>query len=300
MTAPRTEKLVVLFADISGSTALYDKLGDKLARQLVADCLDILIRQAAAYQGTLIKTIGDEILCTFPTPAAALEAACAMQSAVENSPPNTPHPMHIRIGFHYGDVICEAGDVFGDTVNIAARVAAITRARQIITTRAATDALSTGLRRKVRQTRRAEFRGKQEALDIFLVGWEEDDDVMATRIGLPAYRKPNESRIEILLRHHQQVVTVNEQRKGVVLGRSDECDIVVRTGLASRQHARIELSFGKFMLVDHSVNGTYIRLGDGQVVHLAHEAIALHGAGAISLGEAFSENPTELIEFIVQ
>jgi len=119
-------------------------------------------------------------------------------------------------------------------------------------------------------------------------------------IGLPAFRKPNESRIEILLRHYQQVVTVNEQRKNVVLGRSEECDIVVRTGLASRQHARIELSFGKFMLADHSVNGTYVRLGDGQVIQLAHEAIALHGAGAISLGEAFSESPTELIEFIVQ
>lgn len=299
MTGPRTEKLAVLFADISGSTALYDKLGDKLARQLVAECLEVMIRQAAAHQGTLIKTIGDEILCTFPTPAAALEAACAMQATIENCPPKASHPMHIRIGFHYGDVICEAGDVFGDTVNIAARVAAITRARQIITTRAATEALSTGLRKKVRQTRRAEFRGKQEALDIFLVGWEEDD-VMATRIGLPAFRKPNDARIEILLRHHRQVVTVNEQRRSAVLGRSEECDIVARTALASRQHARIELSFGKFMLVDHSANGTYIRLGDGQVIHLAHEEIALHGAGAISLGEAFSEDPAELIEFIVQ
>ncbi|OGS91553.1 MAG: hypothetical protein A2Z95_08880 [Gallionellales bacterium GWA2_60_18] len=290
----------MLFADISGSTALYDKLGDEPARQLIAGCTAMMAREAAAHGGTLVKTMGDEIMCTFPSPAAAFEAACAMQSEVHASPPGgSAHPMYIRIGFHYGDVICEGGDVYGDTVNVAARVTAITRARQVLATRAAAEALPERLRKRARQIMRAELRGKQEALDVFQILWEQDS-TLTTRIGLAQFRKPADARNELLLRYRQQLVVVNEQRRSVVLGREGSCDIVIDSNFASRQHARIELGFTKFTLFDHSSNGTHVRFSDGQVIQLFREQIVLHKSGSISLGVSFTDEPTELIEFILQ
>ncbi len=296
---PSSQQRAILFADISGSTALYDKLGDVKALELITKHMEVMIAELVPHQGVLIKTIGDEILCTFPTAAAALEAACAMQTAIAQARPGGGQPLYIRIGFHYGDVICEGNDVFGDAVNVAARVTAITRARQIMTTQAAVDALPPKLARRTRKITRAEFRGKEEALDVFQVNWEHDD-TMSTRIGLPQFRKPTEARQELMLRHHQQVVTLDAQRKSIVLGREENCDLVIQSTFASRQHARIELNFGKFVIADHSANGTYIRFSDNQVIHLAHQEIMLHGTGAISLGQPFSDNPVEVIEYLVQ
>lgn len=298
-TPPRQEKLAILFADISGSTALYDKLGDVEALRLVTKCLDVMIEELAPRQGMLIKTIGDEIMCTFPTPAAALEAACAMQMAIERERPGGEHTLYIRIGLHYGEVICEENDVFGDAVNVAARVTSITRARQILTTQAVADALPAALRSKVRQVSRAEFRGKEEVFDVFQVYWEQDN-TLSTRIGLPQFRKPSEARHELLLRYRRQVITIDEQNKSIVLGRGDTCELIIQSNFASRQHARVEFSFGKFVITDHSANGTYIRFSDNQVIHLAHQEIMLHGTGAISLGQPFSEGPAEIIEYLVQ
>lgn len=297
MSASRT--LAILFADISGSTALYDRLGNDRARKLVADCLAIMVREADSHGGTLIKTIGDEILCTFPDAPSALRAARAMQLAVELEQPDPRQPMYIRVGLHFGEVLLEAGDVFGDAVNVAARVAAITRARQIMTTRAVVDALPDELKRHTRPILRAEFRGKHEAMEVFLVFWEQDD-TLATRIGMPQFRKPNAARHELIVRYGGHIHTVDEQHRSMVVGRGDQCDIVVDNAHASRQHARIEFSFNKFLLIDHSSNGSYVRFNDGHVIPLAHEQLTLHGSGSISLGAASFDQPAQLIEFIVQ
>lgn len=182
------EKLAVLFADISGSSDLYERLGDKQARLSITHCIGVMTREIPVWQGTLVKTIGDEVMCTFPTAELAFHAACAMQGAVENSKYEDGTPMLIRIGFHYGAVIHESGDVFGDTVNIAARVAAKTRANQIIVTQDVVDALPSALRDKTRQLRRAEFKGEQAQFDIYLVIWSSDEKLGA-RIGTPDQRK---------------------------------------------------------------------------------------------------------------
>lgn len=292
------EKLAVLFADICGSTALYDRLGDDLARRLIAHCIATMTGEIAAFQGALIKTIGDEIMCTFPSAEAAMHAACAMQRAVENGSPEDSNPMHIRIGFHYGDVIIESGDIFGDTVNVAARVAAITRASQIMTTLAVVNALPRELREKTRQIMRAEFKGKQEQLDIYIVVWEQDD-MLSTRIGKPLFRKSSENNNELALRYCGQLLKVNKERRSVVLGRGEICDIVVQNNFSSRQHVRIELRFGKFVIVDQSTNGTYVRFKDGNVIHITREEIILHDTGSISLGQPYSENASEQVEFSI-
>ena len=296
---PRQEKLAILFADISGSTALYDKLGNVEALHLVTLSLDIMIAEVAPHKGTLIKTIGDEIMCTFPTAADALDAARAMQLAMERERPGKNQSLYIRIGFHYGEVIHDGNDAFGDAVNVAARVASITRARQILTTQAAVDTLPDDLRNKIRHVARAEFRGKEQALDVFQVNWEQDD-TLSTRIGMPQFRKPIDVQHELLLHYQQQVITVDQQYKSIELGRGDTCDLVVSGKFASRQHARIEYTFGKFVFTDHSANGSYIRFSDNQVIRLTHHEIMLHGSGSISLGQSFNDGATEIIKYLVQ
>ncbi len=292
------EKLAVLFADICGSTALYDRLGDNMARRLIAQCIATMTDEIGDHGGTLVKTIGDEVMCTFPDAETAMHAACAMQHAVEGGKYEGDQPMHIRTGFNYGEVIREAGDVFGDTVNVAARIAAITRARQIMTTQAVIDALPPDLREKTRHILRAGFKGKQEQLDIYIVIWEMDD-MMSTRIGTPVFRKSPDNIDEMLLRYRDQELKVNKERRSVVLGRGDTCDLVVQNGFASRQHIRIELRFGKFVVADQSTNGTYVRFSDGNVVRLTREDMILRGSGSISLGQPYSESPAEVVEFSV-
>lgn len=297
----QTTRLSILFADISGSTALYETLGNELAFQFIQRTLDILTREMSLHQGTLIKTIGDEIMCTFADVAAAVNAACAMQIAIEEQGPISGQRISIRIGTHHGDVIRESGDVYGDAVNVAARVTAITRARQIMTTQTVVDMLPEALREKTRPVMRAELRGKEDTLRLFQIIWGKEDS-MSTRIGMSSFRKPAETQLkhELLLRYHGQVLTLNEQQKGALLGRVDTCDLVILNNLASRQHARIEYSFGKFLLTDHSANGTYIRFSDNQVILLHQQQIVLHGSGSISLGQAFTEAPSEVIEYILQ
>lgn len=291
-----TEKLAVLFADICGSTALYERLGDDPARRLVLRCINVMSGKIAAYQGQLVKTIGDEIMCTFPSAEAAFHAACAMQAAVESDRSPDGISMHIRIGFNYGEVISELNDVYGNTVNVAARVATITRAGQVMATRAVFDALSLDLRNRMRQILRAEFKGLQDRLEVYEVISEKENH-LSTRIGMPAYRKSPETTHELVLRYRGSSTIVNREHRSAVLGRGESCDLVVHNELASRLHCRIELRFGKFVITDQSTNGTFILARGGGLIHITREETMLHGHGAISLGVAFSEHPAELVEY---
>lgn len=291
------KKLAILFADISGSTALYDQYGDVEARRLVARCLTMMAGVVNTYRGQLIKTLGDEIMCTFPSAEGALRAACEMHMAIKTDNLHSSHPLFIRVGFHYGEVLCEENDVYGDAVNVAARVTSITRTNQIMTTTAAVEALPRELLEKTRKIMRAEFKGKQEPFDIYQVSWERDD-VESTRIGIPAYRRATVTD-ELTLNYRGLILLVNELNRSVLIGRESSCQLVVKNDFASRQHAHIELRMGKFILSDHSSNGTYIQFHTGQIVRINREEAVLVGSGTISVGQSYADNPVDLIEFSI-
>jgi adenylate cyclase len=296
----RTEQLAVMFADICDSTGFYERLGDEIARRLVKKCLTLLIEKMHACQGTLIQTIGDEIMCTFPSAQTAMNAACAMQSSLEHVNHSEEHPMHVRIGFHYGDVACEAGLVYGDTVNTAARVAALARADQILTTLAAVNSLPPGLRQRTDRIMGADLKGKQGTYDLFRVIWETDEVVLTrVRACAPTNLPPLEEDSELTLRYHSQSCTLNGQHKSAMLGRDETCEIRVSEGYSSRRHALIEWLSGKFVIADQSTNGTYIRFANWQTVRLSREKLVLRGSGSISLGQSYEENPVDLVEFSI-
>jgi class 3 adenylate cyclase len=287
----------VLFADISGSTRLFETLGDEVARHKIAKCLEMLGEVITAHKGTIIKTIGDEVMCTFATADSAAQAACEMQAALEEAATeytaSGPLSLRIRVGFHYGPVMLEDNDVFGDTVNVAARMAALAKAGQIITTQQTIDVLSTQNRPQSRLVDRAPVKGKKEAIDICEIVWQQEDITRFANSTLLS--RPAES--NMFLTYRDRSICVSAEKSSVVMGRSVNADLAVEETLASRQHAKIEYRRGKFFLIDQSTNGTYVKTDDGVESFLRREEAPIAGSGVISLGKPFKQNPSEIVRF---
>lgn len=294
--APKTTRLTIVFADISGSTRLYEVLGDGPARAKVAGCLQMLTDVTERHKGSVIKTIGDEIMCTFPKAEVAVNAACEMHELLEDEVTEQtaqgPISLSIRVGLHHGPAILEAGDVFGDAVNVAARMASMAKGGQIITTQSTIDELPPILKASSRFIDRAPVKGKKETMDIFEVLWQEED---VTRMSTGIIPQPS-ARAQLDLAYHDVKLTVDADHTQVVMGRSKTADIAVAEALASRQHVRVEHRRGKFFIIDQSTNGTYV-MCDGNEAFLRREEMPISGSGEISLGRSFAEDPREVVHF---
>jgi class 3 adenylate cyclase len=127
--------LTFLFTDLKGSTELYDRVGDIVAYDLVREHFRVLNEIVAAEAGAVVKTIGDAVMATFPTPDRALAAALRMRQSVRG----IKDDLLIKIGIHEGPCLAvtlnERLDYFGQTVNIAARVQGLADSRAILVTK---------------------------------------------------------------------------------------------------------------------------------------------------------------------
>lgn len=290
--------LAIMFADIAGSTRLYEQLGDIPARERIAECLLRLGAVALEHGGRVVKTIGDEALCTFPDVEAAVVAACGMQELFDGERREAGQrddlTVSLRIGLHAGPALVEASDVFGDAVNVAARMVALAKVGQIITTRAVVERLPAMLRGHTRLIDLAPVKGKRDSVELFEVMWQQDD---VTRMSPDLVVKPA-ARARLSLQLCDVTRQMDEARSQLVLGRSKSADLTVQEPLASRLHARIEHRRGKFFLVDQSTNGTWLRSGADEVFLRREEAL-LAGRGVISLGRPLAEQTGDLVHFEV-
>ena len=287
----------IMFSDITGSTSLYDTLGNDAAEHLIGTCIQNLIAITKNNDGHLIKTIGDEVMCRFDNPDDAARAAIEMQTTTESDKDSS---LSIRIGLQYGTAIEKNNDIFGDAVNIAARMAGIAKAKQIITTHEMVEELSSDLAEQSRLFDRAKIKGKEKELKIFQIVWEKENKV--TRFAtLNEMKKIATSMVAIALNYDSQekLYTDGEMTKTIVIGRDENCDISIDANYASRQHVSLEFRRGKFVLIDHSTNGTYVRFKGQGDVFIRREELPLMGEGLISLGEEVVEGKPALISFSV-
>jgi class 3 adenylate cyclase len=286
----------VLFADIAGSTKLYDILGDTRAKALIDETLSEMRAATARFQGRVVKTIGDEIMCVFRDPERVMLAACDMQTRVNALPIVDGVKRLIRVGFHFGGVIEEKGDVFGDTVNVAARMSGVARGLQIITTRLTADLLPAGMRSSVRPIATVAVKGKDD-MQVCEVIWQSDDDLTMTVDSLHTAPARN---AELVLTHNGNEMVLSGSLPAATFGRGVDNTFVIGDLKASRNHARIEKRRDKFYLIDQSTNGTFVTVKGEAEMELHREEVMLRGTGMILFGHSAAESAEETVQFVVR
>jgi len=250
--------------------------------------------------GNVIKTMGDEVMATFPTADDAMNAARRMQEQITQDPALEHSHGHVtvRIGCHFGPVAQEQRDIFGSAVHVANRMTSQAKGKQIITTKATVDLLGPEWRSLVRQIDVATVRGKADEVELYEVLWQPDDATsMLPAVGMGA-APPRARRLS--LRYQGKEVIVGDVRKSATLGRAEDNDIVVKGTLISRLHARVEISRGKITLVDESTNGTFVQMDNGEELFVRRDSTQLTGQGVIGLGRIAQPGTALAVHYVVE
>jgi adenylate cyclase len=289
-------EVAILFADVVGSTRLYELLGDHQARDMIVTCVELMRGSTERNRGTVIKTIGDEILAIFPTANDAVNAAAEMQHDIGWHPSLTVQGQHvaIRIGCHFGPVVLENKDIFGSSVHTANRMTSQAKAGQIVLTSDMVSRLTPEWRACTRQIDVTSVRGQSEEIELFEVLWQQEDVTsMLPSIALGAAQRPKRVRLSFQGRDY----LLEDATKMLTLGRADENDVVVQGTLISRLHARIEFARNRCLLVDQSTNGTFVTSEGGKEAFVRRDSVALEGQGMIGLGRLPEENAPDAIHY---
>jgi len=294
-------EVAVLFADVVGSTRLYELLGDNRARELIQLCVEVMRNATERNRGSVIKTIGDEILAIFPTTDDALNAASEMQQDIGARPELhvQGHHVAIRIGCHFGPVVLENKDIFGSSVHTANRMTSQAKAGQIIVSAESVRRCSPEWRAASRRVDVTALRGLTDEMELYEILWQQEDATsMLPSIEMGGSAQPGAKRVRVM--HQGREIVLEDSRQEITMGRAEENSVVQRGPLISRLHARIELVRGRFLLIDQSTNGTFVLYADGKEAFVRRDSITLLGAGCIGLGKLPDPAAADVIRYQLQ
>jgi adenylate cyclase len=271
----------VLFVDISGSTAFFDRYGEVAGRSMVERCFQVVVPPVEKRAGRIVKYLGDGFLAIFPTADDLVGACIDVYTALADENESRPDAARIRI--HSGGdvgpaVFDETGDVFGDVVNTAARVQGMAGPDQIYVTNQVAGAITPAANAKVRRVGSFPLKGKEEEVELFEVMWKFDGATMVVT------RVPIREAARASLFYTGAVVELPLEKDRLTIGRTPGNDLVVDDGAVSREHAEVVRRKGAVYLQDHSTNGTYLRPDVGKPRHIHREETPIEGSGQFSLG----------------
>ena len=296
----------VVFADLAGSTGLYEALGNARAAEAITRLTQWIGRVCESHGGRVVKTLGDGVLSVFPDGRQALAAVVELQRSHQDHTADWPSeaPMRLQIGIAAGEVIEVDGDCYGDAVNVASRLSDLSGPDQIWATRTVVTQLRP-VDRELRYRSLGSFplRGRQQPTEIFQVEWE-DEDANGRNLTRPALLSQRTARpaaaggIRLAWLDHQRRFRVADLP--VHVGRSAEAEFAVEDQRVSRLHARIEWRNGSLMLTDISSYGTWVRFaGANSELALRRQDCILMGSGEMALGAPFEDFTVPVVYFEV-
>ncbi len=309
-----TIERTVLFADLRGSTALYELMGNTNATAVVTQSVALACRVVNHCGGTVVKTLGDGLMAMFGDSAAAIQAADEMHDSLEriaaHSHTSSSMPMagldnasvklpalKLQVGLARGEVVEMSGDCFGDAVNVAARLLDHAGDNETLATSVVVDNLPPITQARFRNLDRMQLRGRAEPVHVYLLEALRPSDSAATAYG-DIMATPDPEGIRLICMDLTRVYS--PQSLPVILGRSSQATYCIDDSRVSRSHARIDWHGGTFSLSDLSYNGTYVRFSnDKETVSLRRSSCTLHGSGVIGLGAPPSDITAPCVHFEV-
>lgn len=267
-----------MFADIGGSTRLYEQVGDVEAHRLVAQSLQRMELAITESKGTLLRTVGDAALASFEHCDDAFDAALSIQEL------HCESKLSVRIGFHFGPVISDKGDVYGHAVNIAARISSLANLDEITTTEDCVRMLSPHLQQRAALLDFINVKGIADPLAVYRLFWRPQDEsatAIQTAVSL-SIRNP--TNVQLSLTYRGRTFDINNINPIATIGRTADNTMAVENDCVSRNHAVIELVQGKFILKDQSTNGTYLVKENQSAVFVRRESITIDSHGIIGAG----------------
>jgi adenylate cyclase len=291
-------KLAVLYADVSGSTRLYEQYGDVIARHDLSRCITLLANAAVEFGGTTLKTIGDEIMVAFVEPLKCALAAAEMQAGLRRTSEEGAYKMgilHIKIGWHYGSVAWRDNDLIGEAPITAQQIIKMAKADEILTSRQSVELLPERMFPDIHSIERVPAEAWNGLLEIYKMPWEYSGD--ETQISSKPRISTVMPQLAIVLEYDDQRVRVDTQNPSCSIGRGKQADLQVNGTLTSRQHAELTLRSGRFNLRDESTNGTFVVFDNGQRKHLRREEGVLTGKGLLGFGNWPADDPGGVVRF---
>ena len=292
VTAPSR---VVLIADVRGSSKLHEKAGEAAARAAMEKCVAVLQAKAVEAKGRVVKANADGMIAAFQDADSAAGAAIEMQRAVSAMPPVGDTRLGAGIGLAQGAAIEQDGNVVGDAVNLAARLAGIATKGVIITTHDTVVLMSPML--KVLTRAFSTMQAKGEKIPVYDLKWEEEEDYIGPATAIPQLRETSNATLRLVVEGVE--VILSPERPAVSIGRDVSAGLVIKEPNASRAHGKIERLRGKFVLTDHSANGTFITIEGDKEIKIRQEQFTLHRHGWLAFGQSRA-NATDVVEFFCQ
>jgi adenylate cyclase len=303
----RIAERTVVFADLRGSTSLFERLGNSEATSVVTHTVSALGRVIASQKGHVVKTLGDGLMAMFERPMHAVQAANAMHDVLEGLVAGGPNPtsrstsnmrtLRLQVALARGEIVEMDGDCFGDAVNVAARLLDHAGDNETLITDGVFEGLDDAQRIRFRSLDWMHLRGRAEPVLVHLLGGRRHGDTVATQFG-DVQMDDDPDGIRLSWGPLNRLYA--SDRVPLVLGRSPQSTFCVDDARVSRSHARIDWHGGSFTLTDLSYNGTYVRFGAGdEVLSLRRGQCTLHGSGVIGLGGAPNDPASAHVQFEV-
>lgn len=293
----------VLFADLRGSTGLFETLGNAEAASVVTQSVALMTQIIGGCGGVVVKTLGDGLMAVFEQRQGGIDAADEMHESLERIVADTPRggsrlpALKLQVAMAYGEVVELNGDCFGDAVNVAARLLDRAGDKETLATQQVLDGLELEHRGRFRSLSKLQLRGRQEPVQVYRLEARRFGETVATLFeGSTPSADPDGLRLVWQ--------DVNRIFAGTdlpaVLGRSPQATYCIDDTRVSRSHARVEWHGGTFQVSDLSYNGTFVRFaGRDEVVALRRGSCTLHGTGVICLGAAPTDATAPTVHFEV-
>ena len=294
----------VLFADLRGSTSLFETLGNAEATTVVTHCVNALGKPISDAGGRVIKTLGDGLMAVFAESTPAVQASIKMHDVLEGivskgsergASPGL-RALRLQLGLARGEVVEMAGDCFGDAVNVAARLLDHAGDNETLVTVEVLQGLPLEQRSRFRSLDRLVLRGRVEPVQVHVLGRRRGGDAAITQFGDVSISGEPDG---LKLSWQDLNRLFASQQMPVILGRSPQATFCVDDSRVSRSHARVDWHSGSFQLTDLSYNGTYVRFNDGEIVSLRRGSCTLHGNGTVGLGGSPMDPGSACVRFEV-